>query len=98
MAPVRLVPARLAPVRLAPVHETEFSRNIATYVDAVIGSRALLLVTRQGSEALGLMTEGEDDRMQETLHRLSTQAHSDRLRTSLTQLRTEDVIERGPIS
>lgn len=69
-----MAPARLAPVRLAPVHVTEFGRNIATYVDAVIGSRALLLVTRQGSEALVLMTEGEYESIQETLHRLSTQA------------------------
>ncbi len=69
-----MAPVRLAPVRLAHVRVTEFGRNIATYVDAVIESRALLLVTRQGSEALVLMMEGEDESMQETLHRLSTQA------------------------
>ncbi|TCQ12255.1 antitoxin YefM [Rhizobium sp. PP-F2F-G36] len=75
---------------MAHVRLTEFSQNIATYFDAVIESRAPLLVTRQGSEALVLIPEGEYESMQETLHLLSTAANSDRLRTSMAQLRTGD--------
>jgi len=81
---------------LAHIRLTEFRQNIATHFDNVITSRAPLLVTRQGSEALVLMPEGEYESMQETLHLLSTPANSDRLRGSLAQLRRGDMIEKDP--
>ncbi|NHT78661.1 antitoxin YefM [Rhizobium sp. PP-F2F-G38] len=81
---------------MAHVRLTEFRQNIATHFDAVIESRAPLLVTRQGSEALVLIAEGEYESMQETLHLLSTPANADRLRASLTQLRKGEVIEKDP--
>ncbi|CZT34499.1 antitoxin YefM [Rhizobium sp. PP-WC-2G-219] len=81
---------------MAHVRLTEFRQNIATHFDAVIESRAPLLVTRQGSEALVLIAEGEYESMQETLHLLSTPANADRLRASLAQLRKGEVIEKDP--
>ena len=81
---------------MAHVRLTEFRQNIATHFDNVIASRAPLLVTRQGSEALVLIAEGEYESMQETLHLLSTPANSDRLRESIAQLRGEELIETDP--
>jgi antitoxin YefM len=83
-------------VTLAHVRLTEFRQNIATHFDNVIASRAPLLVTRQGSEALVLIAEGEYESMQETLHLLSTPANSDRLRESIAQLRRGELIEKDP--
>jgi antitoxin YefM len=81
---------------MAHIRLTEFRQNIATHFDNVIASRAPLLVTRQGSEALVVMAEGEYESMQETLHLLSTPANSERLRESLAQLRDGDLIENDP--
>ncbi|MBB3165608.1 type II toxin-antitoxin system prevent-host-death family antitoxin [Rhizobium laguerreae] len=81
---------------MAHVRLTEFRQNIATYFDQVLSSRAPLLVTRQGSEAMVLVAEGEYESMQETLHLLSTPANSARLRESLGQLREGQVVESDP--
>jgi antitoxin YefM len=81
---------------MAHVRLTEFRQNIATHFDDVIASRAPLLVTRQGSEAVVVMAEGEYESLQETLHLLSTPANSERLRESLAQLRDGDLIENDP--
>ena len=81
---------------MAHVRLTEFRQNIATHFDNVIASRAPLLVTRQGSEALVVLAEGEYESMQETLHLLSTPANAERLRESMDQLRREDLIESDP--
>jgi antitoxin YefM len=78
------------------VRLTEFRKNIASYVDDVIDSRAPLLVTRQGSEAVVVIAEGEFESMQETLHLLSTPANAERLRESIRQLRSGSVIEKDP--
>ncbi|WP_261327125.1 type II toxin-antitoxin system Phd/YefM family antitoxin [Rhizobium leguminosarum] len=48
---------------MAHVRLTEFRQNIATYFDQVLSSRAPLLVTRQGSEAMVLVAEGEYESM-----------------------------------
>lgn len=81
---------------MAHVRLTEFRQNIASYFDKVIASRAPLLVTRQGSEALVLIAESEYESMQETLHLLSTPANSERLRESIAQLRRGELIEKDP--
>lgn len=81
---------------MAHVRLTEFRQNIATHFDNVIESRAPLLVTRQGSEALVVLAEGEYESMQETLHLLSTPANSERLRESIAQLRQGDLIDKDP--
>jgi antitoxin YefM len=81
---------------MAHVRLTEFRQNIATHFDEVIASRAPLLVTRQGSEAVVVMAEGEYESLQETLHLLSTPANAERLRESLAQLHGGEVIDRDP--
>ena len=81
---------------MAHVRLTEFRQNIATHFDEVIASRAPLLVTRQGSEAVVVMAEGEYESLQETLHLLSTPANAERLRESLAQLDGGEVIDRDP--
>lgn len=78
------------------VRFTEFRQNFARHYDSVIESRAPLLVTRQGAEAVVVIAEGEFESMQETLHLLSTPANANRLRTSLEQLRNGETIERDP--
>ncbi|WP_420959789.1 type II toxin-antitoxin system Phd/YefM family antitoxin [Brucella sp. IR073] len=81
---------------MAHVRLTEFRQNIASHFDDVITSRAPLLVTRQGSEAVVVIAEGEFESMQETLHLLSTPANAERLRDSIRQLRSGSVIEKDP--
>ncbi len=78
------------------VRLTEFRQNIATHFDEVLSSRAPLLVTRQGSEAVVVIAEGEYESMQETLHLLSTPANATRLRESLEQLRAGEGNETDP--
>ncbi|NTE86756.1 type II toxin-antitoxin system Phd/YefM family antitoxin [Agrobacterium rubi] len=78
------------------VRFTEFRQNFATHFDTVLESRAPLLVTRQGKEAVVVIAEGEFESMQETLHLLSTPANTNRLRESLEQLRDGETIERDP--
>ncbi len=81
---------------MAHVRLTEFRQNIATHYDAVLTSRAPLLVTRQGSEGLIVMAEGEYESMQETLHLLSTPDNANRLRESIEQLSRGELIEKDP--
>ena len=78
------------------VRLTEFRQNIASYCDDVIASRAPLLVTRQGSETLVVLAEGEYESMQETLHLLSTPANAERLRESLQQLTAGEGTRQDP--
>lgn len=78
------------------VRFTEFRQNFATHYDSVLESRAPLLVTRQGAEAVVVIAEREFESMQETLHLLSTPTNASRLRSGLDQLRSGDVIERDP--
>jgi antitoxin YefM len=81
---------------MAHVRLTEFRQNIATHYDAVLTSRAPLLVTRQGSEGLIVLAEGEYESMQETLHLLSTPDNANRLRESIDQLSKGELIEKDP--
>ncbi|MCJ8519250.1 antitoxin YefM [Pseudorhizobium tarimense] len=78
------------------VRFTEFRQNFATHFDAVLESRAPLLVTRQGKESVVVIAENEFESMQETLHLLSTPANADRLRESIDQIPQGQVMERDP--
>ncbi|WP_137130177.1 type II toxin-antitoxin system Phd/YefM family antitoxin [Rhizobium sp. FY34] len=81
---------------MAHIRLTEFRQNIATHFDQVLSSRAPLLVTRQGTEGLVVLAEGEYESMQETLHLLSTPANSQRLRESIDQLGKGQMIDADP--
>jgi antitoxin YefM len=80
---------------MANVRFTEFRQNLAKHFDTVIETRAPLLVTRQGSEAVVIVAEGEFESMTETLHLLSNPANADWLRDSLNQLQGGKVVEKG---
>jgi antitoxin YefM len=81
---------------MANVRFTEFRQNFATHFDKVLETRAPLLVTRQGKEAVVVIAEGEYESMQETLHLLSNPANAARLRSSMQELERGDIIERDP--
>lgn len=81
---------------MANVRFTEFRQNFATHFDRVLETRAPLLVTRQGKEAVVVLAEGEYESMQETLHLLSNPANAARLRLSMQELERGDVVERDP--
>ena len=81
---------------MAHVRFTQFRRNLATHFDSVIESRGPLLVTRQGSEAVVIVAEGEFKSMTETLHLLSNPANADWLRDSLNQLNGGKLSEMDP--
>lgn len=81
---------------MANVRFTEFRQNFATHFDNVLESRAPLLVTRQGKEAVVVVAEGEFESMTETLHLLSNPANADWLRDSLKQIESGSVIETDP--
>ncbi len=71
---------------MPPVRLTDFREHVAAYFDQVIASRTPLRVTREGSEAMILLAEGEYASMQETLHLLASPTNAARLRESLDQL------------
>ena len=81
---------------MANVRFTEFRQNFATHFDRVLETRAPLLVTRQGKEAVVVLAEGEYESMQETLHLLSNPANAARLRQSMQELERADVVVRDP--
>lgn len=81
---------------MANVRFTEFRQNFATHFDRVLETRAPLLVTRQGKEAVVVLAEGEYESMQETLHLLSNPANASRLRASMGELERGDTVERDP--
>jgi len=81
---------------MANVRFTEFRQNFAHHFDKVLESRAPLLVTRQGKEAVVVIAEGEYESMQETLHLLSNPANAERLRDSIEQLRGGKTLDRDP--
>ncbi|MBO9656404.1 type II toxin-antitoxin system Phd/YefM family antitoxin [Agrobacterium sp. SOY23] len=81
---------------MANVRFTEFRQNFATHFDRVLETRAPLLVTRQGKEAVVVLAEGEYESMQETLHLLSNPANASRLRASMDELERGDTVERDP--
>lgn len=71
-------------------------QNFATHFDRVLETRAPLLVTRQGKEAVVVLAEGEYESMQETLHLLSNPANASRLRNSMQELERGNTVERDP--
>lgn len=81
---------------MANVRFTEFRQNFATHFDRVLETRAPLLVTRQGKEAVVVLAEGEYESMQETLHLLSNPANALRLRASMQELERGDTVGQDP--
>jgi antitoxin YefM len=65
---------------MAAINYTEFRLNLARHMDAVVESRAPLLVTRQGEKGnVVVMSEAEFEGWRETVHLLSSPRNAARL-------------------
>jgi antitoxin YefM len=81
---------------MSDVGFSEFRQNLATHFDAVIESRAPLLVTRRGSESAYVVAAAEFEAMQETIHLLRSPANAKRLLEAIAELDAGKGIETDP--
>ncbi len=70
---------------MAHVSYTELRGNLAKFMDEVCDCRDVLVVTRQGSRSVVLLSEDEYLGMMETLHLLRSPANAERLMISLRE-------------
>ncbi|WP_137181067.1 type II toxin-antitoxin system Phd/YefM family antitoxin [Roseomonas sp. AR75] len=65
---------------MSAINDAEFRQNLASHMDAVVESRAPLLVTRQGDKGnVVLLSEAEFEGWRETVHLLSSPRNAARL-------------------
>ncbi len=77
---------------MSVINYTEFRLNLASHMDAVIESRAALVVTRQGGQGnVVVMSEEEFAGWQETVHLLSSPRNAERLLRSIRAAEAGDV-------
>lgn len=60
--------------------------NLKGVMDRVVEDRTQIVITRQKSEAVVLVSLADWNAMEETMHLLSTPANAERLRSSIRQL------------
>lgn len=60
--------------------------NLKDVMDRVVEDRTQVVVTRQKSEAVVMVSLSDWNAMEETMHLLSTPANAERLRSSIRQL------------
>ncbi|HSG35385.1 MAG TPA: type II toxin-antitoxin system prevent-host-death family antitoxin [Sphingomonadaceae bacterium] len=60
--------------------------NLKKLMDRVVGDRTHVVVTRQKSESVVMVSLDDWNAMEETLHLLSNQKNAERLRDSIRQL------------
>lgn len=78
------------------VSYSELRQNLADHMDAVIETRAPLLVTRQGGRGnIVMIAEAEFDAWQETLHLLRSPVNAARLLRSVAEADDGKAAERG---
>jgi antitoxin YefM len=65
---------------------TDARANLKAVMDRVVEDRTQVVVTRQKSEAVVMMSLADWNAMEETMHLLSTPSNSSRLRESVEQL------------
>ena len=68
---------------MAHVSYSELRNNLASYMDEVCDSRAPLLVTRQNSRSVVIMSEEDYEGLMETVHLLKSPANAARLLRSI---------------
>jgi antitoxin YefM len=73
---------------------TEARANLKGVMDRVVSDRTQVVVTRQKSEAVVMMSLADWNAVEETLHLLSTPTNAARLRGSIEQLEAGKGIER----
>lgn len=65
---------------------TDARANLKRVMDRVVEDRTQVVVTRQKSEAVVMMSLADWNAMEETMHLLSTPSNASRLRESIEQL------------
>ena len=65
---------------------TDARANLKAVMDRVVEDRTQVVVTRQKSEAVVMMSLADWNAMEETMHLLSTPSNASRLRESVEQL------------
>lgn len=73
---------------------SEARANLKGVMDRVVNDRTHVVVTRQKSEAVVMVSLADWNAMEETLHLLSTPRNASRLRSSIRQLDAGDGTER----
>ena len=68
--------------------------NLKDVMDRVVDDRTQVVITRQKSEAVVLVSLEDWNAMEETMHLLSTRTNAERLRSSVRQLEAAKGTER----
>jgi antitoxin YefM len=74
---------------------TEVRANLKGVMDRVVSDRTQVVVTRQKSEAVVMMSLADWNAVEEMLHLLSTPSNAARLRGSIAQLEAGKGLERA---
>jgi antitoxin YefM len=74
---------------------TEVRANLKGVMDRVVSDRTQVVVTRQKSEAVVMMSLADWNAVEEMLHLLSTPSNAARLRRSIEQLEAGKGLERA---
>jgi antitoxin YefM len=74
---------------------SEARANLKGVMDRVVSDRTQVVVTRQKSEAVVMMSLADWNAVEETLHLLSTPSNASRLRGSIEQLEAGKGLERA---
>ena len=70
------------------VTEKQFSQNLNGYLDQIEADRMLLIVTRQNSPSVVVMSLDDFKAYDATFHLLSSKNNSDRLNEAIEELRS----------
>lgn len=65
---------------------SETRANLKDVMDRVVADRSAVVITRQKSEAVVMVSLADWNAMEETLHLLSSPVNAERLRASIRQL------------
>jgi antitoxin YefM len=78
------------------VSYSELRQKLKVHMDKVCADHAPLLVTRQGGEAVVMLSLAEYESLEETLHLLSDPANAEHLRRSMAQAEAGEFVEFDP--
>jgi antitoxin YefM len=75
------------------VSYTELRQNLKKHLDKVCDDRAPLVVMRRNAEPVVVVSLGEYEALEETLHLLSNPANAERLMKSIAQAEAGQLVE-----
>lgn len=79
------------------VSYSDLRQHLKAHMDRICADRAPLLVTRQGGEAVVMLSLAEYESLEETLHLLRDPANAEHLRRSIADAEAGRLIERDLI-